>query len=191
VEVLRSDALNNWDERYSQTPAADAEPHPLVVAHCASIPPGYALDVACGTGRHAVFLAQRGWTVTAVDYSRVAIDILRRRVSADRLDIDARVADLEKPEFLVSANTYDLIVICNYLQWELFPQVKNGTRAGGTVIVIVAMVDDDPNLKPMNPAFLVVPGDLRRTFADWRIVHYREGKPAPGRRAVAELIACK
>ena len=147
--------------------------------------------MACGTGRHAVFLAQHGWTVTAVDYSRVAIDILRQRVSSGRLNIDARVADLEKAEFVIPENAYDLIVNCNYLQRDLFPQLKDGTRPGGTVIVIVPTVDDDPAVKPMNPAFLAQPEELRRTFAGWDLMHYREGKPAAGRRAVAELIARK
>jgi SAM-dependent methyltransferase len=190
VEILRWNALNKWDERYSQSTAADAEPHPLVVAHCRSIPPGHALDVACGTGRHAVFLAQHGWTVTAVDYSRVAIDILRQRIEAGRLHIDARVVDLKESHSVISTDTYDLIVICNYLQRDLFPRLRQATQAGGAVIVIVAMVDADPGVKPMNPAFLVQPGELCRTFEDWRILHYRESKPAPGRRAVAELIAC-
>jgi SAM-dependent methyltransferase len=54
-------------------------PAPLLVSAVAGIPAGRALDLACGTGRHAIYLAQHGWTVTAVDSAREAIGQLRER----------------------------------------------------------------------------------------------------------------
>ena len=69
----------DWDERYRQGETADASPHPLVVDLVSKLKPGRALDVACGLGRHALWLAGRGWKVTAVDSSRVAIEVQRRR----------------------------------------------------------------------------------------------------------------
>src|SRR5438874_922339 len=96
----------DWDERYRQGEAADEKPHPLVVDLVSKLKPGRAFDVACGLGRHALWLAGRGWKVTAVDSSRVAIEILRRRSAEQGLTIDSHVADLESHDFAIQPNSY-------------------------------------------------------------------------------------
>src|SRR5438132_14320472 len=103
----------DWDERYRRGEGADEKPHPLLVEFVSDLEPGRALDVACGLGRHALWLAGRGWRVTAVDSSRVAIEILRQRSAEQGVIIESHVADLECREFSIEPNSYDLIVICN------------------------------------------------------------------------------
>lgn len=187
--------MTDWDERYRKGGRTKDEPHPALVEFASSLEPGRVpgrvLDVACGVGRHAIWLAERGWQVTAVDSSRVAIEILQRRASGKGLAIDSRIADLERREFIIEPGAYDLIVVCNYLQRDLFPAIKVGVRAGGVVIVVIAMVDDDQNVKPMNPAFLLKPGELRAEFEGWELLRDFEGKRAGDehRRATAEIIA--
>lgn len=183
--------MSDWDERYSRGEHLHDDAHPLVVEFAAKLEPGRALDVACGAGRHAVWLAERGWQVTAVDYSRVAIETLRRQALDRGLTIDARVADLERGEFAIEPSIYDLIVVTNYLQRDLFPAIKSGVREGGVVIAAIAMIDDDPAVKPMNPAFLLNPGELRLEFDGWELLRDYEGKPAgrAHRRAIAEIVA--
>src|SRR6202051_3454561 len=92
-----------WDERYrSGTRAAedlDAAPTPLLVETAAKLAPGKALDLACGAGRNALWLAQHGWEVTAVDGALAAIEILQSRALERGLKITTVVADLEKNEF--------------------------------------------------------------------------------------------
>lgn len=185
--------MPDWDERYRRGEHTNDEPHPLVVEFASKLKPGRALDVACGAGRHAIWLVERGWQVTAVDSSRVAIEILRRRAGEKDLTVDSRIADLELHEFVIKPEAYDLIVVCNYLQRDLFPAIKAGARIGGVVIAVIALVDDDPNVKPMNPAFLMKPGEMRLEFADserWELLRDFEGKPPEGahRRAMAEII---
>ena len=180
----------DWDKRYSAGEHLDDEPHPLITRIVSSMKPGRALDVACGPGRHAIWLAERGWAVTAVDSSRVAIDILQERARAKGVEIDSLVADLEKHEFAIEPESYDLIVVCNYLQRDLFSAIRDGTRVGGTVIAIIAMVDDDPQVRPMNPAYLLNPGELRAQFPRWNVIHDFEGKPADkSSRATAQIAA--
>jgi SAM-dependent methyltransferase len=180
----------DWDKRYSAGEHLDDEPHSLITRVVSSLKPGRALDVACGPGRHAIWLAERGWTVTAVDLSRVAIDILQQRARVKGVEIDSLVADLEKYEFTIEPESYDLIVVCNYLQRDLFPAIRKGTRVGGIVIAIIAMVDDDPQVRPMNPAYLLNPGELRAQFARWNVIHDFEGKPAEdSSRATAQIAA--
>ncbi len=183
--------MTDWDERYQRGEHTDDEPHRLIIEFASTIEPGRALDLACGVGRHAIWFAERGWRVTAVDNSRVAIEILRRRAGERGLAIDSLVADLERREFTIEPEAYDLILNCHYLQRDLFPAIKAGARIGGVVIAVIAMVDDDPQIKPMNPAFLLKPGELRAEFEGWELLREFEGKPAGDerRRAMAEIIA--
>jgi SAM-dependent methyltransferase len=183
--------MADWDERYRSGEYTPDGPLPLVLRVVEKLPPGRALDVACGAGRHALFLAKRGWQVTAVDASRVAIELTQARALKRGVMVDARVADLERGEFAIKPDGYDLICVCYYLQRDLFPAIRAGVKPGGVVVAVVPMVDDNPQVKPMNPAFLLQPGELRAEFAGWQLLHDREGRPVEGshRRAVAEIVA--
>ena len=183
--------MTDWEERYRQGSHGSEEPHPLIAKFAATLSSGRALDIASGTGRHAIWLAERGWRVTAVDYSRTAIEILQQRCRDKGVVVKSCIADLERHEFVIERESYELIVNCNYLQRDLFPSIRAGTRVGGMVIAIIAMVDDDPKIKPMNPAYLLRPGELRAEFPGWELIHDFEGKPAgnPPRRATAEIVA--
>ena len=97
-----------WDERYGRGEHATEEPSRLLVravelfagrGTAKGVAPPRALDIACGAGRHAVFLAARGFDVTAVDSSRVGVGLTRERARAAGVVVDARVADLERGEF--------------------------------------------------------------------------------------------
>src|SRR3954463_1695499 len=71
----------DWDQRYAEQRQWSAEPNALVAELLAGLPPGDAVDLAAGEGRHALWLAGRGWRVTAVDFSAVGLD--RGRAQAD------------------------------------------------------------------------------------------------------------
>src|SRR5438094_422674 len=135
--LVQASRMADWDERYRRGEGADGNPHPLVVNCASKLTPGRALDVACGSGRHALWLAGHGWKVTAVDSSRVAIDIVRQRSVEKHVRVDTCIADLERHEFQIDPEAYDLIVICNYLQRDLFSSIKAGTRAGGIVVAVI------------------------------------------------------
>ena len=85
---------------------------------------GDALDVACGTGRHAVWLAEFGWRVTAVDIEPVEI-----------AGVTTIQANLEAGEYRIQPASWDLIVCWLYYQADLLPQIKAGVRPGGIVAV--------------------------------------------------------
>lgn len=184
-------AMTDWNEHYRRGEHVNDDPHPLVKEFAAQLEPSRALDVACGAGRHSILLAERGWQVTAVDNSSVAIALLRQRANERGVAVDARVADLERGEFVIKPNTYDLIINCCYLQRDLFSSIRDGVRTGGLLIAVVALIDDDPHVKPMNPAFLLQPGELETIFVGWDWLHHFVGKRAgqEKRRALAELVA--
>ncbi|WP_052850212.1 bifunctional NAD(P)/FAD-dependent oxidoreductase/class I SAM-dependent methyltransferase [Streptomyces avicenniae] len=84
-------AAREWDERYAQSERVwSGEPNTELVRHVTALPPGRALDLGCGEGGDAVWLASRGWRVTAVDVSRVALGRAARHAAdagvADRID---------------------------------------------------------------------------------------------------------
>ena len=86
------------------------------------VPPGRALDLACGDGRHAIWLRDQRWQVTAVDQ---AIEIIP--------GVTCHRADLEQHEFPIEPQTWDLIVCWLYWQEDLLPPIAAGIRPGGIV----------------------------------------------------------
>ncbi len=184
-----------WDERYSGTEFEwTTRPNQFVAAELAGLPPGRALDLAAGEGRNAVWLAERGWRVTAVDFSRVGLEKGRKLSAArgvDEAQVDWIVADLR--DYEPERDAYDLALIA-YLQ--VSPQVRAGVLAraaaalapGGTVFVVG---HDLTNLTegvggPQDPDVLYTPEALRAELPGLRIlragrVHRtveRDGGPA-------------
>jgi len=185
--------IRDWDKRYrlGEHAASDlhAGPTPLVVNTASGLRPGKALDLACGAGRNAIWLAEHSWEVTAVDGAPSAIEILQARARERSLKIEAVVADLENDEFKIEPSRWDLVLMCYYLQRNLFEPAKRGVAPGGVLIAIVHMNEPGEADGP----FRLRPGQLAQYFAGWEILHLREGKaddPAH-QRAVAEIVARK
>jgi tellurite methyltransferase len=183
-------SLEEWNQRYRSGEQLFETPSPLVERFTVTLPPGDALDLASGPGRHALFLARHGWRVTAVDGSPVAIETLLARAKERKLPMDARAADLERGQFEIRPGAYDLICDCYYLQRDLFPQIQAALRPGGLLIAIVHLADPD---QLQGTPTRAVPGELRGYFHAWTILHSYEGKPTESchQRAVAELVARK
>jgi tellurite methyltransferase len=183
--------ISGWEERYRSGPSSaeymEAAPTPLLVETARNLPPGKALDLACGAGRNALWLAEHGWRVTAVDGASAAIEILRSRAYERGVTVDARVADLEKGECRIERSAWDLITICYYLQRDLFQPAKEGLVPGGVFLTIVHITE--PGEQPTDHR--LKPGELARYFEGWKILHRHEGKPrdAAHRRLVAEIVA--
>lgn len=182
-------SLEQWNERYRAGEQLFDAPVPLVVKF-AGPTRGRALDLACGSGRNALYLAELGWRLTAVDGSPVAVDVLRAKARERGLDIDIHIADLERGDFEIPSGKYDLILDCYYLQRDLLPKMQAGVRHGGMIISIVHLADvDQPHGTPKR----AYPGELRKYFEGWTILHYREGQPEESchQRAVAEIVAVR
>ncbi len=183
--------IRGWDERYRSKERAGedihAEPTPLVVATAKRLRPGKALDLACGTGRNAIWLAQNGWSVTAIDGAPAAIEILRAKAAELQIAIDARVADLQKGEYEIEESAWDLAIMCYYLQRDLFEPAKQGVKPAGVVIAIVHITKGGEQATESR----LRPGELIRYFTGWEILHRYEGQPndVAHQRAVAEIVA--
>lgn len=138
------------------------------------IPRGRALDVACGKGRNALFLAEQGFDVVALDIAPVALEESRRRAQGKSLVISWQQADLEQVQ--LPENSFDLVVNFNYLQRSLTPQIKSGLRQGGHVIFETYLIDQQAFGHPKNPNYLLAHNELLNHFREFRVLLYREGK---------------
>ena len=149
-----------WDTRYRDAELLwSAEPNQFVAAELADLPAGTALDLACGEGRNAVWLAGRGWRVTAVDFSPVAVDRGRSLASARDVEVTWLVEDIvtwRPPDV-----AFDAVVVA-YLQLPIeelarvLPAAAAAVAPGG---VLVAVGHDRDNLTrgyggPSDPALL-------------------------------------
>ena len=132
-----------WDDRYAKAAAAGTaiwsrEPNAWIAQVTGTLPPGTAIDLAAGEGRNALWLASRGWRVTAVDFSATGLSIGRTRAAEAGLQLDWVTADATT---WVSATPVDLVVIA-YLQLpaaELSSAISNAVAslaAGGTLALI-------------------------------------------------------
>ncbi len=152
----------DWDRHYADAANIDLTPDPLLVELADRLPPGDVLDLACGAGRNALLLAKLGWRVTAVDASANAILALQDR--AQGLPIQAIRADLEKGEFAIAPNAYDLVCCILYLQRDLFRPIREGVRPGGVFVGAIRLTG----------TFSLQAGELLRAFDEWKILFYSE-----------------
>jgi SAM-dependent methyltransferase len=182
----------DWDERYANGKYSASAPHKLLVSLVEKLKAGKALDLACGTGRHAIFLAQKGWRVTAVDNSTVGIGVAGNRAAEKALEIDFRVADLEADDFKIEENSFDLICDFYYLQRDLFAEMKKGLKTGGVIAAAIHIYGEGEK----KGRFLLREGELKEIFRDFEILHYHETPatdPDAGEhhRRTAEIVCRK
>ncbi len=127
-----------WDLKYQQGLPSLTEPDPFFVSACEqfvcpSFPNGgMALDVAGGLGRHALWLASRGWQVTVVDVSDVAIGKLRQAALEKDVKLELLVADASEYNF--EPSRFDLVVLFYHLDRDPFPRIVSALKPGGLLI---------------------------------------------------------
>ena len=189
--------IEKWNVRFgARVSTARDEPSPLVTDAVVGVPPGRVLDLGCGAGRHAVWLAERGWRVDAVDGSDVGVDLMLEAAdrSGCRDRIDPHVADLEAdpPIFAIEEDRYDLIVDFFFLHRPLFPAIRAGVGPGGLFVASLHLPSADG---VRAHGYLLAPGELQRIVGswDWRILHSLERDAvesghAPG---TAEIVAVR
>ena len=125
-----------WDRRYAGAdPGPAPEPNEHVAALLAGLPPGRALDLGCGRGRHALWLARRGWRVVAVDFSAVALEQGRRHACG--LDIDWQQADLAayRPQPPFDLAVLAFVHVPPAERARLFAAVAVALRPGGLLVM--------------------------------------------------------
>jgi SAM-dependent methyltransferase len=130
----------DWDKRYAEVENLwSAKPNRFLVAEVAELPPGRALDLACGEGQNAIWLASLGWRVVGVDYSPVAIDKARARAAREDVDVEFVCSDLL--EYAPAPESFDLVLVL-YLHLPaaerhvVLDRAVKGLAAGGTFVLV-------------------------------------------------------
>lgn len=165
------------------------EPSAWLVDNLDLMPPGgRVLDVACGRGRHALWLASAGFDVHAIDRNPDAIAFLRATAERLHLSLTAEVVDLEgdhPPDPGTSA--YDAILVFNYLHRPLMPALRAALKPGGRLFYETFTARQAEKGHPKNPDFLLQDGELAQLVAPLTVLRSREGE-VDG-RFIASLVA--
>jgi SAM-dependent methyltransferase len=146
------------------------------------------LDVACGGGRHARYFAARGHAVEAVDRDKAAVSAL-----AGVNHVNARCADLEAAVWPYTGMTFGAVVVTNYLHRPLFPRLLESVATGGVLIYETFALGNERYGRPVNPDFLLKPGELLHIVGNrFRVIAYEDvyielPRPAMVQRICARL----
>ena len=163
---------DHWNHRYRDRPWP-VDPSPWLVANEELLPEtGRALDIAGGTGRNALWLAQRGWTVTIADVSDVALAQARKRADEEQLKITTFHTDLASDPF--PDGPWNLIALFHYLDRNLFPSIMHALAPGGVLIGSLATITNlERNARPPFP-YLLEASELPDLIRGLELVAYAE-----------------
>lgn len=164
---------------------APAAPSPWVCRFAGLIAPrGNVLDLACGSGRHARYLAALGHEVLAVDRDAEVLAMLRGQHG-----IEPRYADLEADPWPFADRQFDGIIVTNYLHRPLWPSLIAALAANGVLIYETFMVGNEAFGKPANPDYLLRPNELLEAFLpELAVVAFEQGEIAAPRPAMVQRL---
>lgn len=186
---MSAEDREKWDGKYSGRSAPDElQPDEWLTTNLKDAPPGRALELACGLGGNAIWLARQGWRVDAVDVSPVGLEIAERFARTQHADVRWIAADLD--DYTPEREVYDLVVVFRFLDRKRLPEiVTSALKPGGRLIyeTFAQAHLDRPENHLRNPAFTLAPGELPAMFPQLRTVDDRE-VDLPDRN-VARLVA--
>ena len=165
----------SWDRRYDRPMYVyGKEPVDFLRQIVGRLRPGAALVLAAGEGRNAVFLAQQGFAVTAVDVSPKGLEKCLALAIEHGVTVDTIVADLDT--FDMGEGHWDLITDFYYHDTSVYKRALRGLKSGGFFLLQNFTIDQPSTgqFGPRNSAWLVTPNQLPRAFDSWRIRHYED-----------------
>lgn len=185
-------AREKWDRRYAEDPAESPEPAQVLLEYAYLLPEsGTALELACGRGGSALFLARRGLEVQAWDISSAAIKGLDLQAETEGLEIETRVRDVhETPPPL---NTFDVVCVSYYLERSIAIPIIQALKPQGLLFYQTFIHEKVTDLGPSNPLYRLESNELLELFAPLHVLVYQElgcvGDTRQGARNVAWLVA--
>jgi len=190
---MRSDQ-KRWDARFKGKKFAfGKEANPFLKRHISLLPKGKALDIATGEGRNAIFLAQHGFDVDAVDISKMGLR--KARKLAEEMGVKIRTFNVDLDTYQIKKGQYDLIANFYFLKRSLIPKIKKGLKKRGRVIFETYILEhrNIATSGPKQAEYFLKPNELLKLFNGFRILRYREGifKEGGKKKAIASLIAEK
>jgi SAM-dependent methyltransferase len=187
--------MTDWDERFrtGQYPT-DPDPSPLLEAHVDSLPDGRALDVATGTGRNAVFLAERGYDVVGLDRSREGLRIARENARERGVDARAEWIETDVNEHVFPRSAFDVVTISFFRPVDRLGDVKAALRPGGVLFVEHhARTTDPTDAGPSGDRYRFGANELLHACLDLTVLRFEVGTETrwDGRRAALTRILAR
>ncbi len=185
-------ARDKWDRKHAESRPASPMPARVLTEHAHLLPKsGVALDLACGQGGNALFLARRGLAAHAWDISRIAIDELQRQAVAENLEIQTSIRDVS--EHPPDPGSFDVICVSFYLEQTITRQIIEALKPQGLLFYQTFIHEKVTDEGPGNPAYRLGPNELLELFAPLHVLAYREegrtGDLQQGLRNTAWLVA--
>jgi len=189
------DVQAKWDKIYScQGAEKKIEPAYVLRKHTHLLPEqGDALDIACGRGGNALFLAGLGFKTLAWDLSPIAIEKLNRIAAGLELNLMAEAKDVQMAVF--PQQCFDIIAVSRFLDRTINHLIVSALKPGGLLFYQTFLKAKDPNIGPSNPDFLLAENELLSMFSELKLLVYyedlRAGDESCGFRNEAYLIGQK
>lgn len=161
-----------WNQRYAEDSYQKNNPVTLVEEWLPRIPVGKALDVACGAGRNAIFLAQAGYQVDAIDISSEGLSLARQKAASQGLSINWIEHDLD--QVFQFDPDYDLIIVLWYVNLALITRLCDCLAAGGYLLCEEHLITDREVTGPASLNYRVAPGALRDAVSGVDVLLYEE-----------------
>jgi len=161
-----------WDERHRDS--APGTPEPSIIELLPLMPTGLTLDVAAGSGRHALPLAKAGHHVIAADFSAIAMQQLASTARKGAQPIAPLILDFEAALPFRPAS-FDCVVNINFLDRPLVPRLKALLRVGGMLLFDTFLIDQATLGHPRDPRFLLQHNELRAMLSEMELLSYHEG----------------
>lgn len=182
---MSEDWRAKWDKRHAS--ANDIGNTAAVLTRNRHLLPssGKVLDIACGRGANALWLAAQGLQVNAWDFSQAAIDRLQKHARRKQLTVHTQVRDvLKRPP---KPETFDTIVVSYFLERELAPAIMRALRPQGRLFYQTFTREGSLDEGPRNPAFRLGPNELLHLFDRLLVRLYREDGIAEDGSGVSDL----
>lgn len=163
-------------------------PSPFILKWLPEIKPGgRVLDLACGKGRHTRVLLERGFEVTAVDIDASGLDDL-----AGTAGLNIIIADLENEPWPLEGDTFDAVIVTNYLWRPLLGAIRDAVAPGGLLLYETFASGNEQFGRPANPDFLLRDGELREVFGvGFEVLAYQHAAEDAPKPAVRQRLAAR
>jgi len=177
-----------WEQHYQDKTKDELQPpDTLLIDNKKMLTGGTALDIAMGSGRNALFLAECGYQVTGIDRAESAVQLAQHTAHKRGLTLDTITADILDVD--LGTDRFDLIANFYFLERDLIPRIKQALKPGGLVFFETFTSYGIPRDDPRYRKFLIDPNELLTMFSDSFIMYYFER--VKGSKAVASMIAKK
>ncbi len=163
-----NEVKSKWDRIHANNENSELPAPAYVLKQFAYLLPdsGQALDIACGRGANACFLASRGLTTLAWDISPVAVAQLNQYTHGQGLELNAEVQDVGLVSFPL--DHFDVIVVSRYLDRQICASIVSALKPGGLLYYQTFVVGKDPKIGPSNPDYLLVEDELLSMFSAFK-----------------------